>query len=67
MNIIKNILRQFENHEQAKIEIDYCAIDKEYTVILEQNGIRSGFMDDDLEKVFIRVADNVAKLKGSFK
>lgn len=64
MIIIERILNKFENHEQAKIEIDFCNIDKEYTVILTQNGVRSGFTDSTIELAFVPLINKVISIKG---
>lgn len=64
MIILERILNKFENHEQAKIEIDFCAIDEEYTVVLSHNGIRCGFTDKTIELAFVPLINEVIAIKG---
>ena len=50
MNLIKNILKQYENSEMAEVLVSYCSIDDEYTVTLKTVYFIKTFVSDDVDK-----------------
>ena len=64
MNTIKNILKKFENSEQASINVTYCAVDDLFTVVLLHGFVRVEAENAGLEFAIGEIIEYVYALKG---
>lgn len=64
MNTIKNILKKFENSEQASINVTYCAVDDLFTIILQHGNVRVEAENAGLEFAIGEIIEYVQTLKG---
>lgn len=69
MNIAKNILRAFKNEEMASLDIQYCAVDNEFSVQLsfvnEGGTTTYSETDENLGTAIGIIANKVYELKGA--
>ena len=69
MNIAKNILRAFKNEEMASLDIQYCAVDNEFSVQLsfvnEGGTTTYSETDENLNTAIGFIANKVYELKGA--
>lgn len=64
MNQIKNILKTFENSEQASVHVSYCSVDDLFTVILKHGSEVKIAENTGLEFAFGDIIEYVQALKG---
>lgn len=64
MNRIKNILKRFENYEEAEISVTYCAVDDLFTVTLTHGKIAVSLEHNNLDSAIGDVIEYVQSLKG---
>lgn len=64
MNQIKNILKAFENSEQASVHVLYCSVDDLFTVVLKHGTEEKVVENVGLEFAFGEIIEYVQALKG---